>query len=135
VNEADYSIAAGLWAQPCITHRVISLYRAPGHFPEFSDKEYAMNRILFGLGAVTLSVLTAGCGAYYERTNYAYAPPGATYYGDRYYDGYASRTYPSTAYVYPSTAYTYPSTTGYYYSRGDYYRNYRGVHSPDERTM
>ena len=87
-----------------------------------------MRLILFGIGAVGLAALTAGCGSYYERTNYAYAAPGATYYGDRYYDGYAYRTYPSTAYAYPST-------TGYYYSQGDYYRNYRGIHSPPERNM
>jgi hypothetical protein len=79
-----------------------------------------MRRILFGIGAVGVAALTAGCGSYYERTNYAYAAPGATYYGDRYYDGYA---------------YRYPSTTGYYYSQGDYYRNYRGIHSPPERNM
>lgn len=91
-----------------------------------------MRRILFGLGAVALAALTSGCGAYYERS-YAVAPPGATYYGDRTYDGRYYRTYPSQAYVYQNNAY--PSTTGYYYSQGDYYRNYRGIHSPDERTM
>ena len=92
-----------------------------------------MKRILFGLGAVALATLTAGCGASYYDRSYAVAAPGATYYGDRYYDGYTYRTYPSQAYVYPSNAY--PSTTGYYYSQGDYYRNYRGIHSPDERNM
>jgi len=97
-----------------------------------------MRRFLFATSALALAALTAGCGSYYERTNYAYARPGATYYGDRYYDGYTyrtypSRTYPSTAYAYPSNPY--PSTTGYYYSQGDYYRNYRGIHSPPERNM
>ena len=91
-----------------------------------------MRRILFGIGAVGLAALTAGCGSYYERTNYAYASPGATHYGNRYYDGYTYRTYPSTAY---QSSYQ-NSTTGYYYSRGDYYRNYRGAYaSPPERTM
>ncbi len=102
-----------------------------------------MGRFLFATGGVALAALTAGCASYYDRTNYAYARPGATYYGDRYYDGYTYRTYrnyPSTAYAYPSTAYAYPSnaypsTTGYYYSQGDYYRNYRGIHSAPERTM
>jgi hypothetical protein len=91
-----------------------------------------MRQILYAAGAVALAAMTAGCGTYYDRS-YAYAPPGATYYGDRYYDGYTYRTYPSQAYAYPSNAY--PSTTGYYYSNGDYYRNYRGIHSPDERNM
>jgi hypothetical protein len=99
-----------------------------------------MKRILFGVGAVALAALTSGCGSYYERS-YAYAPPGATYSGDRYPAGYRYyNTYPSTAYAYPATAYSYPapapaSTTGYYYSQGDYYRNYRGIHSADERNM
>jgi hypothetical protein len=98
-----------------------------------------MRQFLFATGAVALAALTAGCGTYYDRS-YAYAPPGATYYGDRYYDGYTYRRYPSTAYAYPSTAYAYPSnaypsTTGYYYSEGDYYRNYRGIHSAPERNM
>lgn len=84
-----------------------------------------MRKILFTAGAVALAALTAGCG-YTERTQYAYAPPGATYHGDRYYDGHAYRAYPSNAY---------PSTTGYYYSQGDYYRNYQGIHSPPERNM
>ena len=92
-----------------------------------------MRKILFVTGAVTLAALTAGCGSYYERTNYAYARPAATYHGERYYDGYTYRTYPSTAYAYQSNPY--PSTTGYYYSRDDYYRNYRGIHSPPERNM
>jgi hypothetical protein len=91
-----------------------------------------MKRILIGLGAVALASLTAACG-YSDRTNYAVAAPGATYYGDRYYDGYAYRTYPSTAYN--QSGYQ-NSSTGYYYSRGDYYRNYRGAYaSPPERTM
>jgi hypothetical protein len=97
-----------------------------------------MRKFLFATGTVALAALTAGCGSYYDRTNYAYAP--GSYYGNRYYDGYTYRTYPSTAYAYPSTAYAYqsnpyPSTTGYYYSQGDYYRNYRGIHSPPERNM
>jgi hypothetical protein len=92
-----------------------------------------MRRLLFATGAVALAALTAGCGSYYDRTNYAYAAPGTPYYGSRYYNGYTYRTYPSTAYAYPSNAY--PSTTGYYYSQGDYYRNYRGIHSPPERNM
>jgi hypothetical protein len=55
-----------------------------------------MKAILFGLSAVVLAALTAGCG-YSERT-YAVAAPGAEYYGDAYYaPGYY---YPSrTAYV------------------------------------
>ena len=91
-----------------------------------------MRKTLFATGAVALAALTAGCGTYYDRS-YAYAPARTGYYGERYYSPYAYRTYPSTAYVYPSNAY--PSTTGYYYSQGDYYRNYRGIHSPPERTM
>jgi hypothetical protein len=92
-----------------------------------------MRKVLFTTAAVALAALTAGCG-YSERTQYAYAPPGATYNGDRSYNGYGYRTsYPSTAYAYPSNAY--PSTTGYYYSQGDYYRNYRGIHSAPERDM
>jgi len=87
-----------------------------------------MRKFLFATGAVALAALTAGCGSYYDRTNYAYAAPGATYYPAR-----SNYYYPSTAYAYPSNAY--PSTTGYYYSRGDYYRNYRGIHSPPERNM
>lgn len=71
-----------------------------------------MKRILLGLAAVGLATLTAGCGAYYERS-YAVATPGATYHGDRYYDGY--RAYPQTAYAYPSSG---------YYTRGGYYRSY-----------
>ena len=98
-----------------------------------------MRQFLFATGAAALAALTAGCGTYYDRS-YAYAAPGATYYGDRYYDGYTYRRYPATAYAYPSTAYAYPSnaypsTTGYYYSEGDYYRNYRGIHSAPERNM
>ncbi|MCW5705085.1 MAG: hypothetical protein KIT82_21195 [Bradyrhizobium sp.] len=91
-----------------------------------------MSRILFLSGAMALAGLTAGCGGYTERTQYAYAPPGAVYYGDR---APASTYYvsPRTGYAYPSNAY--PSTTGYYYSQGDYYRNYRGIHSPPERNM
>lgn len=98
-----------------------------------------MRQMVYGLGAIALATLTSACGGYTERT-YAVAAPGATYYGDRYYDGYTYRRYPSTAYYtpspyyYPSSYYT-GSTTGYYYSNGDYYRNYRGIHSPDERTM
>lgn len=95
-----------------------------------------MRRILFATGAVALAALTAGCGSYTERTQYAYAPPGATYYGDRA----PASTYPASTYyvnrsgyAYPSNAY--PSTTGYYYSQGDYYRNYRGIHSAPERNM
>jgi hypothetical protein len=94
-----------------------------------------MRKFLFAASAVALAALTAGCG-YSERTNYAYAAPGATYSGDRYYNAYgnrAYRTYPSTASAYPSN--NYPSTTGYYYSQGDYYRNYRGIHSAPERNM
>jgi hypothetical protein len=81
-----------------------TLHLASGYFLEFSDKEFAMKRILFGLGAVALAALTTGCGAYYERS-YAVAAPGTTYYGDNYYNGYYYRSYPSTAYAYPSTAY------------------------------
>ncbi len=62
------------------------------------------------------------------------APPGAVYQGDRYNpSGAPTYYYPSSAYATQSNAY--PSTTGYYYSNGDYYRNYRGIHSPDERNM
>lgn len=91
-----------------------------------------MRQILFATGAVALAALTAGCGSYTERTQYAYAPPGYSGY-------YSNRTPASTYYVtpsgyaYPSNAY--PSTTGYYYSRGDYYRNYQGIHSAPERNM
>ncbi len=64
-----------------------------------------MKQILTGLSAVViLAALTAGCG-YSEHTYAVQAPapvyergvavPGATYYGDRYYD------YPTTTYVYP----------------------------------
>lgn len=90
-----------------------------------------MRKILFLTGAVALAALTAGCG-YSERTQYAYARPGATYYGDR---APASTYYvaPASGYAYPSNAY--PSTTGYYYSQGDYYRNYRGIHSAPERNI
>lgn len=91
-----------------------------------------MRQILYAAGAVALAVLTAGCG-YSERT-YAVAPPGAVYQGDRYNpSGAPTYYYPSSAYATQSNAY--PSTTGYYYSNGDYYRNYRGIHSPDERNM
>ncbi len=90
-----------------------------------------MRQILFATGAVALAALTAGCGSYTERTQYAYAPPGAVYYGDR---APASTYYVTpTGYAYPSNAY--PSTTGYYYSHGDYYRNYQGIHSAPERNM
>jgi hypothetical protein len=64
-----------------------------------------MKRILFGIGAVGLATLTAGCGAYYERS-YAVAPPGAVYYGDRYApSGYRYYSYPSQAYVYDTGGY------------------------------
>jgi hypothetical protein len=62
-----------------------------------------MRQILYGACVVALAALTAGCGTYYERS-YAYAPPGAVYYGDRY---------PARSYYYPSTAYVSPSP--YYY--------------------
>ncbi|HLG48019.1 MAG TPA: hypothetical protein VKY24_17380 [Reyranella sp.] len=63
-----------------------------------------MKSMLIGLSAVVgLAALTAGCG-YSEHTYAVQAPapayeapvavPGATYYGDRYYD------YPRTTYVY-----------------------------------
>jgi len=62
-----------------------------------------MKRVVFGLSAIVLAALTAGCG-YSERTYAVQAPapayerpvavPGATYYGDRAYD------YPRTTYVY-----------------------------------
>ena len=91
-----------------------------------------MRQILYAAGAVALAAVSAGCTAY-DRS-YAYAPPGAVYYGDRTNpSGSSYYYYPSQAYAYPSNAY--PSTTGYYYSNGDYYRNYRGIHSADERTM
>jgi hypothetical protein len=93
-----------------------------------------MRRILFTVAALGLATMTAACGVS-SRTNYAYAPPGATYSGDRYYDGYTYRNYPSQAVVYQSNPNPYPSTTGYYYSEGDYYRNYRGIHSAPERNM
>ena len=64
-----------------------------------------MKTVIFGLAAVTLAALTAGCG-YSERTYAVQAPayerpvavPGAEYYSDRYYsNGYyyypATRTY------------------------------------------
>jgi hypothetical protein len=54
-----------------------------------------MKSIVYGLSAVALAFLAAGCG-YSERT-YAVAAPGAEYYGDRYY----------------SSAYYYPTTTAY----------------------
>jgi hypothetical protein len=45
-----------------------------------------MKSIFFGLSAVILSALTAGCGVTYaERTQAVVAPPGAVYYGDAYY--------------------------------------------------
>ena len=60
-----------------------------------------MKRIVFGLSAIVLAALTAGCG-YSEHTYAVQAPapayerpvavPGATYYGDRYYDA-RTRTY------------------------------------------
>jgi hypothetical protein len=56
-----------------------------------------MKALLFGLSAVVLAALTAGCG-YSERT-YAVAAPGAEWYGDRY-------VY-SSPYYYPRTAYVY----------------------------
>jgi hypothetical protein len=92
-----------------------------------------MRKFLFATGAVALAALTAGCGSYYERTNYAYAQPAPAYNNGYYNNGYTYRTYPSTAYASPSNSY--PSTTGYYYSDGDYYRNYRGIHSAPERNM
>ena len=90
-----------------------------------------MGKLLVLSGTAALAVLTAGCG-YSERTQYASAPPAAAYYGNPAPAGtyYVS---PALGYAYPSNAY--PSTTGYYYSQGDYYRNYRGIHSPPERTM
>lgn len=91
-----------------------------------------MSKILYLTGAVALAALTAGCGSYTERTQYAYSPAVSPYYGDRA----PARAYyvsPASGYAYPSNAY--PSTTGYYYSQGDYYRNYRGIHSPPERNM
>jgi hypothetical protein len=89
-----------------------------------------MRKILFATAGVALATLTAGCG-YSQRTQYASAPPGAVYYGDR---TPASTYYVApSGYAYPSNAY--PSTTGYYYSQGDYYRNYRGIHSAPERNM
>jgi hypothetical protein len=61
-----------------------------------------MKRIVFGLGAVALAALVAGCG--YSEHTYAVqagpvyerpvAVPGATYYGDSYY------SYAPPAYVY-----------------------------------
>lgn len=64
-----------------------------------------MNRIVFGLSAiVVLAGLTSACG-YSEHTYAVQAPapayerpvavPGASYYGDRYYDAA-----PTTTYVY-----------------------------------
>ena len=41
-----------------------------------------MKAMLYGLSAVILAALSAGC-AYNDRT-YAVAAPGAEYYGDRY---------------------------------------------------
>ena len=62
-----------------------------------------MKRFVFGLSAIVLAALTAGCG-YSEHTYAVQTPapayerpvavPGATYYGDRAYDA------PRTAYVY-----------------------------------
>ena len=70
-----------------------------------------MRKILFVTGAVALAALTAGCG-YSQRTQYAYAPPGGSYYGDR---APASSYYVTpSGYAYQSNPY--PSTTGYYYS-------------------
>ena len=89
-----------------------------------------MRRILFATGALALAALTAGCG-YSQRTQYAYAPPGGTYYGDRA----PARPYYVTPSGYAYQSNRYPSTTGYYYSQGDYYRNYRGIHSAPERNM
>jgi hypothetical protein len=61
-----------------------------------------MKTIVFGLSAVILSALTAGCGfSYSERSQAVVAAPGAEYYGDRYYP--------------PS--YYYPTTTAYVYTR------------------
>ena len=64
-----------------------------------------MKRIVFGLSTlVVLAGLTSACG-YSEHTYAVQAPgpayerpvavPGATYYGDRYYDA------PTTTYIYP----------------------------------
>ena len=58
-----------------------------------------MKTIVYGLTAVVLAALSAGC-AYTERTQ-AVAAPGAEYYGDRYYSA------PSTAYVYTSPSPSY----------------------------
>ena len=63
-----------------------------------------MKTLIYGVCAVSLAALSAGC-AYSDRTyavtsdgTYAVATPGAEYYGDRYYSGYYY--YPSrTAYV------------------------------------
>jgi hypothetical protein len=61
-----------------------------------------MKTIVYGLSAVALALLAAGCG-YSERTYAVQAPaaavavPGGTYYGDRYY----------------SSPYYYPTTTAY----------------------
>jgi len=61
-----------------------------------------MKTIVFGLSAVILAALTAGCGVTYtERSQAVVAAPGAEYYGDRY--------------VAPS--YYYPTTTAYVYTR------------------
>ena len=59
-----------------------------------------MKAILFGLSAVILAALSAGC-AYHDRTYAVAVPayespvavPGAEYYGDRYYSSYY---YPTT---------------------------------------
>ena len=48
-----------------------------------------MRRILFATAASALAALTAGCG-YSQRTQYAYAPPGGTYYGDRIFGAIAT---------------------------------------------
>jgi hypothetical protein len=57
-----------------------------------------MKKIVFGLSAVVLAALSAGC-TYREHTQAVVAAPGAEYYGDRYYT--------------PAPAYYYPSTTAY----------------------
>ena len=61
-----------------------------------------MKTIIFGLSAVVLAALTAGCGVTYtERSQAVVAAPGAEYYGDRYY----------------APTYYYPTTTAYVYTR------------------
>jgi hypothetical protein len=90
-----------------------------------------MRQLVYAVAAIGLAAMTAGCG-YSDRT-YAYAPPGATYQGDRYAPAGPGYYAPARS-TYYSPAPAYPASSSEYYSRGDYNRNYNGIHAADERT-